>query len=113
MNNTAGGPRGGTEVSRPGRYVVMIGTLLLLASVSLNVALARRVWSFTHLQSDRAAERLLKVGTIVPPIAGRLLNGQEQVISYLGTNQPTVLYVFTPPCSWCAKNVDNFKTLVE
>jgi peroxiredoxin len=87
--------------------------VLLLLSVSLNVVLARRLWSVAHLQSIRATERLLKVGTAVPPIAVKGLDGQQEVISYQGTNQPTVLYVFTPPCSWCARNVDNFKTLLE
>src|SRR5260370_2788339 len=94
-------------------HIALAGLLLLSSSVALNVVLARKVRSFQQFQSSKAADRLLKVGTIVPPIAGRLLNGQQQVISYVGTNQPTVLYVFTPPCSWCAKNVDNFKTLVE
>jgi hypothetical protein len=28
-------------------------------------------------------------------------------------NRPTVLYIFTPPCTWCARNVDNLKTLVD
>ena len=89
------------------------GLLLLLASVSLNGVLARRVWSFTHLQSNRAADRLLKVGTTVAPIAAKRLDGQLDVISYQGAEQSTVLYVFTPPCSWCARNVDNLKALLD
>jgi peroxiredoxin len=102
-----------TEVSRPGRYVAMAGILLMLASVSLNVVLARRLWLFTHLQSIRAAERLLKVGTTVPPIAAKRLDGQLAVISYQSTEQATVLYIFTPPCSWCARNMDNLKALLD
>jgi peroxiredoxin len=103
----------GTEVFGQGRYVPTVGILLLLVSVSLNVVLARRVWSFTHLRSNRADERLLKVGTSVPPIAARHLDGQPGVISYQGAEQSTVLYIFTPPCSWCARNVDNLKTLLD
>jgi len=87
--------------------------LLLLASGSLNVILARKVWSFTRLQSIKASERLLKIGLFVPPIAVKRIGGEVDVISYQGTNLPTVLYIFTPPCSWCARNMDNFKTLVE
>ncbi len=112
-NNTALESRGGTGGSGFGRYVVKSGILLLLISVSLNVVLARRLWSFTHSQSIKAAERLLKVGTTVPPIAAKRLDGEPGVISYQGTEQSTVLYIFTPPCSWCARNMDNLKTLLD
>jgi peroxiredoxin len=101
------------KVIESGRVVVAAGIVLLVASVSLNVILAQRVWSFTHLQSIKAAERLLKVGATVPAIAAKRLNGQPGVISYQGTEQSTVLYIFTPPCSWCARNLDNFKTLLD
>ncbi len=102
-----------TVVGSARRYAVMTGILLLLASVSLNVVLARRVRSFTQLQSNRAAERLLKVGTAVPPIAAKRLDGQPGVISYQGAEEPTVLYIFTPPCTWCSRNMDNLKTLLD
>jgi peroxiredoxin len=113
---TSGSVRDSTirvEVGSAGRYAITSGILLLLASVSLNVVLARRVWFFTHLQSNRAAERLLKVGTTVPPIAAKRVDGQLGVISYEGAERSTVLYIFTPPCSWCARNVDSFKTLAD
>lgn len=104
---------GGAEVTGLGHYAVTIGILLLLASVSLNVVLASKLRAFRQFQSDKTAERLLKVGVTVPPIAAKLLSGEQQVISYLGTNQPTVLYIFTPPCVWCVRNVDNFKALLD
>jgi peroxiredoxin len=59
------------------------------------------------------ASRLVKVGTILPPIMAKRLDGQQDVISYQGTSQPTVLYVFTPPCLWCARNMESFKALLE
>ena len=94
--------------------MLIAAILLLVASVTLNVVLAGRVWSFTHLQSIKGAERLLKVGTTVPPIAAKRLDGQRpEVISYQGAGQATVLYIFTPPCVWCARNVDNFKALAN
>jgi Thioredoxin-like len=85
----------------------------LVASVTLNVLMAHRVRSLTYVRSARIAEYQLKVGTVVPPIAVKRLGGQQEVISYQGINRSTVLYVFTPPCSWCARNMDNFKTLLR
>jgi len=95
------------------RYVVTAEIVLLLASVSLNVVLARRLWFFTHFQSIKASERLLKVGTTLPPIVAKRLGGQQEIISYQGASQATVLYIFTPPCAWCARNLDNLKTLLD
>ncbi len=94
-------------------HIGVAGLLLLCCSVAVNVVLAYRVRSFRQVQSTKAADRPLKVGATVPPIAARLLNGQQQVISYVDTNQPTVLYIFTPPCVWCARNIDNFNTLAN
>jgi len=104
---TVGTPR------RSSRMAFIAIFVALLASVTLNVLLAHRVRSLTYARSARMAEYQLKVGTTMPPIAAKGLDGQLEVISYQSTNQPTVFYVFTPPCSWCARNMDNFKTLVE
>ncbi len=96
-----------------GRHLLTVGILLLAASVTLNVVLARRVYSFTQFQALNVSKRQLTIGTTVPPIVAKRFGGQQEVISYEGVGQPTVLYVFTPPCSWCARNMDNLKTLLD
>ncbi len=97
---------------RSSRAVLLAIFVALLVSVTLNVLLAHRVRSLTYARSASMAEYQLKVGTAVPPVAVKRLGGQQEVISYQGVKQSTVLYVFTPPCSWCARNMDNFKTLL-
>jgi peroxiredoxin len=106
---------GGTAEVRHPRYrkALVTTVVALTVSVALNVLLAHRVRSFAHAQSERISERLLSVGTTVPAITAKGLDGQEETISYGGVNQSTVLYIFTPPCTWCARNVDNFKTLLD
>ncbi len=109
------GTVGGT-LGAPGpgsRRALMAVTVGLAMSVVLNVVLAHRVRSLTHVHSARMADRVLKVGTTVPPIALKRLYGQQEVISYESSKQVTVLYVFTPPCAWCARNMNNLKTLLE
>jgi peroxiredoxin len=105
----------GTLEARQGasRTSVTAITAALVVSVALNVLLAYRLRSVNAAQEARIAEYQLKIGTTVPPISAKGLDGQREVISYQGANQPTVLYVFTPPCSWCARNIDNFKTLLD
>jgi peroxiredoxin len=88
-------------------------TIALVVSVALNVLLAHKVRSLTDARSARIAEQQLKVGTTAPPITAKRLDGQEETISYEQVKQTTVLYIFTPPCTWCARNMDNLKTLLD
>ncbi len=85
----------------------------LVVSVTINVLLAHKVRSLDNAQSARVADRLLQVGTTVPPITAKRLNGDSELISYQGMKQATVLYIFTPTCIWCARNLSNLKTLLD
>jgi peroxiredoxin len=93
--------------------VITVMTVALAMSVALNVMLAHRVRSLTYARLATIAEHQLKIGATVPPIAAKRLDGQPGVISYQGAEQSTVLYIFTPPCSWCARNLDSLKTLLD
>lgn len=89
---------------------------VLLVSVGLNVALAyklRQFGYFEQVKADARADRLLKPGTQLPQFQATDLNGQRQNVAVNREgDRPTVLYVFTPPCHWCARNMDNLKELV-
>lgn len=87
--------------------------IALLLSVAFNILLARKVRLMIDAQSARVTEHILAVGSAVPPITSKRLGGHEETISYQGTNQLTVLYIFTPQCIWCARNIDNLKTLAN
>ena len=95
------------------RLRTTILTSLLIISVLLNVLLARRVRQQTSVQSTALAERLLKVGTPVPPFTAMRVGGGSETISYSESEQPTVLYVFTPQCVWCQRNLENLKTIIK
>lgn len=86
-------------------------TVMLIVSVLLNVFLARKNQELTGLQNAKVAESQLKIGTAVPPIKVKSLDGRVDEISYRDLDRPTILYVFTPQCKWCARNLDNLKTL--
>ena len=87
-------------------------TIVLIASVALNVLFAYRAQRDSAIVAKRA-ENMLSVGVTVPPITAKRWGGERQdVISFADANRPTVLYIFTPPCSWCKRNNDNFNALV-
>ena len=115
--STSGEPSTRTvEAPRRSRRIVFIVTFVALSvSVTLNVLLAHRVRSLTYARSASMAEYQLKVGTTVPPITAKRLDGDQDqdAISYRSTNEATVLYVFTPSCVWCARNLDNLKALLD
>src|SRR5260370_42595951 len=83
------------------RYVVVVGILLLAASVSLNVFLAYKVQNLTSIRSaligSRIRDRILILRTVEQPISVNPLDGHQEVISYQGPEQSTVLIIFTPP----------------
>lgn len=88
-------------------------TVGLVVSVTVNVLLAYRVENLTYSRSARVADYQLKIDAIVPSITAKRLGGHQEMVSYESSDRPTVLYIFTPSCPWCARNLDNFKTLVD
>ena len=98
--------RGGMATAR-----TRILTVMLVTSVALNVALAHKLRQLNGLFRTTSAPAL-GPGTVVPAFEAVDLRGNVERISYSEISKPTVLYIFTPPCSWCARNMDSFKTLV-
>jgi len=84
-----------------------------MLSVTLNIILAHKVSRITLARETSAKEHRLDVGTTLPPLTAKTLNGLQESISYRETDLPTVLYVFTPTCIWCSRNLDNFKALLK
>ena len=86
-------------------------TLLLIASLGVNLALSHHLSKANTALTMSAGGRPLNIGEVLPPIVGLDLKGGPQRISF-DNNKPTVVYVFTPSCKWCARNIDNVNTLV-
>ncbi len=101
-----------SQTSRFSRFTHHVLLLLLCTSVGLNLLLAKRVRQLAATIGPPLQEPL-RVGTLVPPITAKGLDGKSEIISYAGTNRLTVLYVFTPQCVWCVRNLDNVKSLLQ
>jgi peroxiredoxin len=86
---------------------------MLVVSVALNVMLALKIRELTGMQNALRAGRELEIGTEVPPITATRLDGRSETITYADSPRPTVLYVFTPQCVWCARNLENIRTLID
>ncbi|HKH98458.1 MAG TPA: TlpA disulfide reductase family protein [Candidatus Sulfotelmatobacter sp.] len=86
---------------------------LLAMSVFLNVFLARKV-AFLRVQNKVLVDSdQLQVGSPVPPLTGSSPSGTPMSVRFGDVRIPTVLYIFSPQCGWCAKNIENFRSLIS
>jgi peroxiredoxin len=86
---------------------------LLGASLALNVYLGWNVKALRRTNTARTQESILAEGESVPPVQAKDLNNNPGSIVYNESGKPTVLYVFSPACQWCQRNLDNMKRLVD
>jgi peroxiredoxin len=84
--------------------------VLLLASVSLNVVFGRALWVSRHTAAENADPA---TGGTVPPLSVEDLQGRTAILQLAGATEPTVLYIFSPQCHWCARNLQNIRTLAQ
>ena len=96
-----------------GTILMLFVSVLLAMSVLLNVLLARKVSSLRSENTRLSASTRLQVGSSVPPLTGHSVNGVAMAIRFDDVRIPTVIYVFSPQCGWCAKNIENFRLLIS
>lgn len=89
--------------------------LILSVSVGFNVYLAqeiknqRNIWNL--LEADKA-EHEITLGKRVSTLSAQDHTGQSISISH-DPVKPTVLYVYSPDCVWCERNVQNIVQLYD
>ena len=91
--------------------------ILLLTSSGINLLLTRQISdmraAIRMLKQEIAAAEPLQNGKLFPSIQAQDANGEPLALNLLGYNQPTILYIFSPQCDWCTRNLDNIKALAE
>ncbi len=95
--------------SRTGRLFHLDGVLMaiLIGSLGINVYLGTRARPAAPSRPD-----LLPAGSKAPMLEGTNGMGSKVAVN-ISDARPTVLYVFSPTCHWCERNVDNIKTIVK
>jgi len=91
--------------------VIWAMTVILGISLAVNLFLAYRI-----RKGDQASPVIrpapLAEGAVVSPIKAHNLDGGEVTISSQDNSNPLVVYVFTPQCSWCGRNLSNLKKIL-
>jgi peroxiredoxin len=99
--------------SRPDAFVLALLALSLAGNVALGVAISRlavRVGNAPQVQSAAPAGPV--VGQQLPSLTAERRGGGKESIAFAATERPTLIYVFTPSCTWCARNLANIRQVI-
>lgn len=91
---------------RADRIKSWLASVLLLTSVLLNVAFAAKI---RELRSPKSIDPV--TGVSLAPFHVTDLEGRPQLLTFSDATKPTVLYVLSPSCHWCARNFNNISAL--
>lgn len=93
--------------------------LLLTLSMTMNGLLAwRALYWRNRVQQAEAGQNgspqdPLAAMTTLPALKGKHLDGSEAVVEFRKPGVPTLLYVMSPSCSWCTRNLNNLRALID
>lgn len=85
--------------------------VLILSGVS-NVGLVLKVRQLRSVLAMIKDENRLKPGQKAVSFVANSLNGEATEINFGDEPRPTVLYVFSPGCTWCDRNLSNVRAMV-
>ncbi|MGH9721054.1 MAG: peroxiredoxin family protein [Bryobacteraceae bacterium] len=85
-------------------------SVLLLISVSINMQLASRIRTMRSSLEQAYAKTGLAGGEALPPLEAKDLEGRDVQVGF-DPRKPTLVYVFTPQCGWCTRNLDNLRAV--
>lgn len=94
------------------KRVIWAMSVVLLLSLGMTLRFAYQVRGLRPLTSAQSPPVSVRRGARVPVIKVTTPEGRQEVISYQDTQQPVVLYVFTPQCTWCVRNLANVRSLI-
>jgi hypothetical protein len=83
----------------------------LCANVALGVAVSRMLPAVATAQNQtsKQAPNGPAVGTPVSDVKLQAMDGSASQLTLTAADRPTVVYVFSPSCHWCERNLANFR----
>lgn len=84
---------------------------LLAVSTLINVLMIQRVYTLGQTITQLKNGNRLAIGATVSALEAQSLDGSLVSLRFSEKATPTVIYVFTPQCGWCQRNINNLKAL--
>jgi len=91
----------------------LILAAFLVCSLAINLLLSRRLATAKRLVTVMKSEAQLSEGDRLAALTAKDPQGQIAKLDYKNTNLPTVVFVISPTCGWCTKNIMNMRALFE
>jgi peroxiredoxin len=99
-------------VSRANRVWKFCESWLVVAAFAISLAL--NVYLEWRLRSPpNPTPELVQVGRRITSLTVENPDGGHTAIDWASEKQPTLLYMFSPACGWCARNLPNIKSVAE
>jgi hypothetical protein len=92
------------------RYTLAAGIALLLVS---NIVLLHSNHNLAAVYNDLSNQMLLPAGYHVPTLRGKFPDGSDAALPYGIDRRYTILLVYSPACSICEDNWDNWDEIVN
>jgi hypothetical protein len=94
------------------KLLVVAGVLVLFSSMAANLALLRANNQLSARVGALSDQLTAPLGVSLPTLEGDDLTGKPIEIQSQNSGHPTVLFVFSPSCTVCAKNWSNWESLL-
>jgi len=91
------------------RLLSATSVVILVVSMSANVALMR---VNRRLSAELTSKSSVPRGMVLPALVGNEISGKPATIEVRNTSVPTVLFIFSPVCSYCAQNWHNWSAMI-
>ncbi len=99
----------GSYVNSKRQGTIIIMSVLLTLSAGVNILYAYKVSSLRKTIVVLRSE--IGAGESVEPFIAHSLAGTPTPIAFSDHALPTILYIFSPQCGWCTRNLDNIKAM--
>ena len=90
--------------------LLAVFSLILVSSMAANVALMN---ANRELSAELSRKTTVPIGVVLPPLEGEDLSGNAVKVAAANPGHPTVLFVFSPTCQFCASNWPNWKSILS
>jgi hypothetical protein len=85
-------------------------SLVLASSIAANVELMR---ANKELSAELNRKTTVPLGVVLPPLEGEDLSGKQIRVAADNPGHPTVLFVFSPICHFCASNWPKWTSMLS
>jgi hypothetical protein len=103
------------EIAMTNTWVQLRNNWLLIALALVLLPANYYWWAFLTAESRQAAARpdeRAVIGQPAPPVIARDLDGEWRRLDFSATSH-AILYVTSPQCGWCTRNIPNVKALAQ